>query len=192
MVQIPAPACGTDQIDGARFGVLAMEVLCLTENSFDKEARFRCRSPRPQSRRRANSLVQFARTAIRMVARCSIFWAYSLRMSLRSSASTVLAWTRVLLIPTNGRVSSFSNAELFKSRERRFSFGSAESLPGGAPDVTQFTSWLDWMPNSTCDTNRRGLRQAPLSCEENFVNCAFSRDELCYRACGRVLDTWMF
>ena len=43
--------------------------------------------------------------------------------------------------------------------------------------LLSLTSWLDWMPNSICDTNRPGGSGRPAhSSEENFVNCAFSRD----------------
>jgi hypothetical protein len=60
--------------------------------------------------------------------------------------------------------------------------------------LLSFPSWLDWMPNSICDTNRPGGFERPAhSSEENFVNCAFSRDPTLLSCFGDAsLVAWIF
>ena len=60
--------------------------------------------------------------------------------------------------------------------------------------LLSFTSWLDWMPNSICDTNRAsGFDSSTQSPEANFVTCAFSRDRTLLSCIGDAsLVAWIF
>src|ERR1039457_2731403 len=99
---------------------------------------------------------------------------------------------RELPILTNCGVSSFSSSALFKFRDRRFSvrIRGISSCRERAM-LLSFTSWLDWMPNSTCDTNpASGLVRPSQSSEENFVNCALSLDRILLSCMGDA--SWWF
>src|ERR1019366_3331637 len=99
---------------------------------------------------------------------------------------------RELPILTNCGVNSFSSSALFKFRDRRFSvrIRGISSCRERAM-LLSFTSWLDWMPNSTCDTNpASGFDRPSQSSEENFVNCALSLDRILLSCMGDA--SWWF
>src|ERR1019366_462379 len=99
---------------------------------------------------------------------------------------------RELPILTNCGVNSFSSSALFKFRDRRFSvrIRGISSCRERAM-LLSFTSWLHWMPNSTCDTNpASGFDRPSQSSEENFVNCALSLDRILLSCMGDA--SWWF
>src|ERR1035438_6641783 len=113
-----------------------------------------------------------------MVARYSILRAYSLRISLRSRHSTVLASTRRLAMRTNCGASAASNFAAFRLRDRRSSvlIRGISSFRLRAM-LLSFTSWLAWMRCTCCATNfSSGRLTSPHNSEQNFVNCAFRRE----------------
>src|SRR5664280_202730 len=93
---------------------------------------------------------------------------------------------RELPILTNCGVSSSSNSALFKLRERRFSVRIRAIVScSERAMLLSFTSWLDWMPNSICDTNpASGLVRPSQSSAVNFVSCALSLDRILLSCIG--------